>query len=100
RQRTPLRSFPTRRSSDLLSCLDFLDELHRRRHVRMPPDAAEEKRSTVTGGEVQEWLRAFADVGDEPALEELGYPYNLDNSPDARSEEDTSELQSQSNLVC
>ena len=72
-----IRQAARRRHCPVLSCLDYLDELQRKRRQPPPVEQGDEKRVAVSGDEVQAWLREFADVEDDPAFKELEYPYNL-----------------------
>jgi uncharacterized protein len=76
------------RHCPVLPCLDYLDELQRRRRRRPQAKMSDEKPATARGGEDQEWLRAFAEAEEDPAFKELEYPYNLgrDQSTDAENE--------------
>src|SRR5688572_32097719 len=84
--RRPPRStlFPSRRSSDLTGLFDVLSKL--------PPSTSQQIADAASLNEryVREWLGGMV----------VGKVIEYDANKGTRSEEHTSELQSQSNLVC
>src|SRR5207253_8725528 len=89
-----LRSFPTRRSSDLGALEERLDQVDRRR---------EDDRRGVRAADLQERLQVAQLQRNGVLLDHerrVLEPLVIEEHPIARSEEHTSELQSRGHLVC
>jgi predicted RNA-binding protein with PIN domain len=65
-----------RRHCRALGCLDFFDELHHHRRQRLTTAPAE-KEAASSPADTERWLRAFADLADDPGFKELFDPYDF-----------------------
>ena len=72
-----LQKAARRRHCAVLGCLDFVEELGRRRHrqPRPPPEGA--KPAALSEDERKRWLEAFADLTDDPAWKKFSDPYGF-----------------------
>jgi predicted RNA-binding protein with PIN domain len=70
-----LQQAAQRRHCTVLGCAEYLELLERRRHERRQPkpDAAA-KPKRMSREEQEHWLRAFAELQDDPSLRELSDP--------------------------
>ena len=59
-----------RRRCPVLGCLDYLDERARQRRRKPAATEVSGKPESVSGAEVQHWLREFADLVDDPKVRE------------------------------
>ncbi|HZV05414.1 MAG TPA: NYN domain-containing protein [Gemmataceae bacterium] len=59
-----------RRHCPVRGCLDYLEEMERRRRVKQTPPDASVKPQGVSSEEAQHWLREFADLVDDPKWRE------------------------------
>jgi predicted RNA-binding protein with PIN domain len=65
-----------RRHCQVLSCSSYLDQLHRaRRRRKITPS---DKEGRPAAAETAHWLAEFADLADDPELEELFNPFGFD----------------------
>ena len=63
-----------RRRCPILGCLDYVEEMERRRQHKPAAREASSKPESVSGEEVQHWLREFADLADDPKWREALNP--------------------------
>lgn len=59
-----------RRRCPVLGCLDYLEEMQRRRARKSTPPETTLKPQNVSSEEMQHWLREFADLADDPKWRE------------------------------
>jgi predicted RNA-binding protein with PIN domain len=73
-----LQQAARRRQCTPLGCLDFLDELARRRRLqRQRPGQPAEKTTAADEEETRHWLSAFGDLEADPDWKELCDPYGF-----------------------
>jgi len=69
-----------RRHCPVLGCLEFLEELERtRRRRHVTPNQNSDKQSS-SPQDMDRWLRAFADLDNEPEMKELFQPFDFGQS--------------------
>jgi predicted RNA-binding protein with PIN domain len=66
-----------RRQCRILGCLDFLEEVERTRRQRLAKPVQEPEKEIPLGQDVDCWLRAFADLDNEPEMKELFHPFDF-----------------------
>jgi predicted RNA-binding protein with PIN domain len=66
-----------RRHCPVLGCLDFLEELERTRRRRHVHSGREPEKRESSQQDIDHWLRAFADLDNEPEMNELFGPFDF-----------------------
>jgi len=66
-----VREAARRRNCGVQGCAEFLDALEARRRPAGPPHDPPAKPDGASGAETDRWLRAFADLDNDPAMKEL-----------------------------
>jgi predicted RNA-binding protein with PIN domain len=65
------------RQCQVLGCLDFLEELSRRRRQQASAPAGEEKSLSTSEEETQCWLKEFGTLDETPEMKELFEPFDF-----------------------
>jgi predicted RNA-binding protein with PIN domain len=71
-----------RRHCRAVGCLDFLEELERARRRHHPKSAKVDEEEKASPQDMDRWLRAFADLDNEPEMKELFGPFDFGDSRD------------------
>jgi predicted RNA-binding protein with PIN domain len=71
-----------RRHCPVLGCLEFLEELERTRHRHHANAGPEPEKQPSSPQDMDRWLRAFADLDNEPEMKELFQPFNFQDEKD------------------
>ncbi len=66
-----------RRHCLVIGCLDFLEELARRRQRRAPPNPAQDEKKPETKIDADFWLREFDHLDQEKEMKELFGPFDF-----------------------
>ena len=61
----------------MLGCLDFLEELDRTRRRQKVKSAQEPEKEVPSRQDMDRWLRAFADLDNQPEMKELFGPFDF-----------------------
>jgi uncharacterized protein len=72
-----LQQAARRRHCPVLGCLDFLEELDRTRRRQKVKSAQEPEKEVPSRQDMDRWLRAFADLDNEPEMKELFGPFDF-----------------------
>ncbi len=72
-----LQQAARRRHCPVLGCLDFLEELDRTRRRQKVKSAKEPEKEIPSRQDMDRWLRAFADLDNEPEMKELFGPFDF-----------------------
>ena len=62
-----------------IGCLDFLEELSKKRRQRRLSASASPERTTASRKEKEDWIKEFAHLDDEKEMKELFGPFDFDD---------------------